>query len=108
MHKKEREYALLMALGVGETEGEDDQSNSRELAALKHVLARAVREQLTGRQRDCILLYYGEGLKMREIAARLGIDPAAVTRHIQRGLKQLRSTMQVAAYTLRNFDPGPS
>ena len=104
MHRKEREYALLAALGAGE----EDKTNSRELVALRRVLARAVRERLTGRQRDCIVLYYGEGMKMKEIAARLGISPAAVTRHIQRGLKQLRSTLQVAAFALRNFDPGAS
>ena len=40
--------------------------NSREISRLRHNLIRALREDVTEKQRTALLLYYAEGYNMRE------------------------------------------
>lgn len=46
--------------------------NSAELSRLKRNLIRALKEDVTPRQREVLTLYYAQGLNMREIGERLG------------------------------------
>ena len=54
------------------------EDNSQQMARLKHNLVRALREDVTPRQREFLLLYYGEQLNMRQIGERLGVDKSTV------------------------------
>ena len=71
--------------------------NSRQMAQLKHNLLRALREDVTPRQREFLLLYYGERLNMRQIGERLGVDKSTVSRTIKRGEARLRRCLRYGA-----------
>ena len=71
--------------------------NSREVSRLKRNLIRALREDVTQHQRDILLLYYGDGLNMREIGERLGVDKSTVSRTLKRGERRLRRCLRYGA-----------
>jgi DNA-directed RNA polymerase specialized sigma24 family protein len=51
---------------------------------------------LTGRQRLAVVLVYGYGYTLREVAELTGIRPTTVQNHLTRGLARLRSRMGVS------------
>ena len=59
--------------------------------ASRLVLTSAIRT-LSRRQREAIALHYLVGLPEREVAAVLGIGEGSVRRHMDRGLRRLRSS----------------
>ena len=59
------------------------------------ILAEAVRE-LPEKCRIVFLLYRGQGLTMREIAARLQISEKTVEKHIARAMVHCRARLQAA------------
>lgn len=69
--------------------------NRPERERMKRVLIRAIRHELTDRQRDCLTKYYLEGIKMKDIALLLGLSKSTVSRHIASATRKLR---KVAAY----------
>ena len=88
-------YARLMA-----------EDNGAQMQVLKANLARALREEVTERQRQVLLLYYDQGLTMKEIAARLGIERSTVSRTMKRGEERLRRCLRYGgAALLRRADP---
>ena len=79
--------------------------NSQEISRLKRNLIRALREDVTPKQRQVLLLYYAEGLNMREIGERLGVDKSTVSRTIKRGERRLQRGLRYGAEAyLRNMD----
>jgi DNA-directed RNA polymerase specialized sigma24 family protein len=52
-------------------------------------------QRLPVAQRACVLLVKSYGFSYREVAEVLGITEAAVTNHVHRGLRRLRSMMEV-------------
>ena len=73
------------------------EDNSQQMARLKRNLARALREDVTARQRQFLLLYYGERLNMRQIGEKLGVDKSTVSRTIKRGEARLRRCLRYGA-----------
>ena len=71
--------------------------NDQELSLLKRNLIRALKEDITPRQRETMLLYYGQGLNMREIGLKLGVDKSTVSRTIKRGELRLRRCLRYGA-----------
>ena len=71
--------------------------NSQEISRLKRNLIRALREDVTPRQRQTLLLYYSDGLNMREIGERLGVDKSTVSRTIKRGERRLQRCLRYGA-----------
>ena len=79
--------------------------NSKEISRLKRNLIRALQEDVTPKQRQVLLLYYAEGLNMREIGERLGIDKSTVSRTIKRGERRLQRCLRYGAEAyLRDMD----
>ncbi|MCI8423485.1 MAG: sigma-70 family RNA polymerase sigma factor [Lawsonibacter sp.] len=79
--------------------------NSQELSRLKRNLIRALREDVTEKQRQVLLLYYAEGMTMRAIAGQLGVDKSTVSRTIKRGERRLQRCLRYGAEAyLRNMD----
>ena len=76
--------------------------NDQELSLLKRNLIRALKEDITPRQRETMLLYYGQGLNMREIGERLGVDKSTVARTIKRGEARLRRCLRYGAEAFLN------
>lgn len=87
-------YARLMA-----------EDNGQELDQLRRNLAMALREDVTPRQRQVLLLYYGQGLSMQEIAQELGIDRSTVSRTMGRGEERLRRCLRYGGAALLKQEP---
>ena len=92
-YKRGRAYAADMAV-YARVMAED---NSAQLSAVKRNLARALREDVTARQRQVLLLYYAEGLNTRQIGEKLGVDKSTVARTITRGEARLRRCLRYGA-----------
>ena len=71
--------------------------NDQELSLLKRNLIRALKEDITPRQRETMLVYYGQGLNMREIGLKLGVDKSTVSRTIKRGERRLQRCLRYGA-----------
>lgn len=79
--------------------------NSREISRLKRNLLRALQEDVTARQRQTLLMYYGQGMNMREIGEVLGVDKSTVSRTIKRGEARLQRCLRYGAEAyLRGMD----
>jgi len=78
----------------------EENTNDKTIRALKRNLMLALRQDITPRQREMMLLYYGEGLNMREIGARLGVDRSTVSRTLKRGEATLRRCLRYGAAEL--------
>ncbi|MBQ6337267.1 MAG: sigma-70 family RNA polymerase sigma factor [Ruminococcus sp.] len=70
-------------------------TNRPERERMKRLLYRAIRHELTDRQRDCLTLHYLQRMKVKDIAAQLGLSKSTVSRHITAAERKLR---HVAAY----------
>ena len=82
--------------------------NSAQMSRVKRNLLRALREDVTPRQREMLLLYYGEQLNMRQIGTRLGVDKSTVSRTIKRGERRLQRCLRYgAAYLLDELREAP-
>ena len=68
--------------------------NSAQLSRVKRNLVRALREDVTPRQREVLLLYYAEQLNTRQIGEKLGVDKSTVARTIKRGEARLRRCLR--------------
>lgn len=71
--------------------------SSQEVSRLKRNLLLALREDVTQRQRQTLLMYYGEGRTMQEIADQLGVDKSTVSRTIKRGERRLQRCLRYGA-----------
>ena len=91
-------YAADMAVYAREMSSD----NSAQLSRVKRNLMRALREDVTPRQRQMLLLYYAERLNMREIGERLGVDKSTVSRTIKRGEARLRRCLRYGAEIFLN------
>lgn len=81
----------MISFGLYQQKG----TNNRERQHMMKILSCAMQTELTDRQRDCITMYYLNRMKMKDIAADLGLSRSTVTRHIQAATRKLR---KVASY----------
>ena len=88
-------YAADMAMYSRQIQSD----NSREISRLKRNLIRALREDVTSKQRQMLLMYYAEGKNMREIGEIMGVDRSTVSRTIQRGERRLQRCLRYGAET---------
>lgn len=70
------------------------EDNRRQLALAKRAVQQVIREQLTPRQREVLLLYFFERQTIPRIAADLGVNKSTVSRTLARALRTLRSRLQ--------------
>ena len=95
-YKRGSGYAADMAVYAREMAGD----NSRQLDRLTENLARALRQDVTDRQRQYLQLYYDQGLTMPQIARQLGVNKSTVSRTIRRGEARLRRCLRYGADSL--------
>lgn len=67
---------------------------------LREKLGIAVRDELTPRQLEITLLYYGEGLTLQRIGQRLGLHKSTVSRTLHRAEKRLERCLKYGAANL--------
>ena len=70
-------------------EGEDV-NYKKMIESLKNI----VNGELTEKQRRCVWLYYGEMMKMKDIAGELGIGVSSVSRHIKKAKLRVEEIMR--------------
>ena len=100
-YRKGKLYAADMAMYSRQIAAD----NSREVSRLKRNLIRCLREDVTEKQRQMILMYYAEGKNMREIGEQIGIDKSSVSRTIKRGERRLQRCLRYGAEAyLRSMD----
>ncbi len=75
----------------------EENTNTEELCRVKLALWRALHEDVTDKQREYLLLYYGEGKNMVEIGEEFGVDKSTVSRTIKRGEARLRRCLRYGA-----------
>ena len=92
-YRRGKVYAADMAVYNRQMAPDNDQ----ELTQLKRNLIRALWEDITPRQRETMLMYYGQGLNMREIGERLGVDKSTISRTIKRGERRLQRCLRYGA-----------
>ena len=83
------------------------EDNSQDLLALRQKLARALREEVTPRQRQVLGLYYHAGLNETQIGARLGVCRSTVSRTLRRGEDRLRRCLRYSSPALLEAARGP-
>ena len=71
--------------------------NSKEMSRLKRNLIRCLKEDVTEKQRVALMMYYADGLNMREIGERLGVDKSTISRTIKRGERRLQRCLRYGA-----------
>ena len=82
-------------------EGED---NKEMINTLLKNLRKAIREELTDKQRKAIEMYYMQQIKMEDIAKILGVNVSTVSRNIMRGKRRLKKCLRYGARELLNID----
>jgi len=82
-------YAQLMA---------DD--NRDQINRLKRNLTHALRSDITPRQLEYMLLYYGKCMSMEAIAQQCGVNKSTVSRTLKRGRQRLRRCLRYGAANL--------
>lgn len=75
------------------------EDNSAEMSRLKRNLIRCLHEDITEKQRLALTMYYAQGLNMREIGERLGVDKSTISRTIKRGEQRLQRCLRYGAET---------
>ena len=72
------------------------EDNSDQLERLRRNLRRAREQELTPRQQEILDLYYDRGLKMHQIARKLGINRSTVSRTVKRARERLYRCLRYA------------
>ncbi len=67
----------------------EDTNHKKMVSLLRNIVA----GELTEKQRKCVFLYYGEMMKMKDIANEMGICISSVSRHIKRARRRIEKTM---------------
>ncbi|MCI9605346.1 MAG: sigma-70 family RNA polymerase sigma factor [Oscillospiraceae bacterium] len=75
----------------------EENTNTQEMDRVKLALWRALHEDITEKQRQYLLLYYGEGMNMGQIGRQMGVDKSTVSRTIKRGEERLRRCLRYGA-----------
>lgn len=73
------------------------EDNQDQLERLRRNLRRARQQELTPRQKQVLALYFDQGLKMPQIAKKLGVNRSTVSRTIRRAKDRLYRCLR---YTL--------
>ncbi len=76
------------------------QDNREQIGRLKRNLTHALRQDITPRQREYMMLYYGKGMSMAQIGAMLGVNKSTVCRTLQRGRRRLYRCLRYGASNL--------
>ena len=76
------------------------EDNSAQISRLKKNLVRALQQDVTPKQREYLMLYYGQGLNLREISQRVGVNKSTVSRTMKRGRQRLYRCLRYGAASL--------
>lgn len=75
---------------------ENAEDNSEQLSRLRRGLRLAREQELTPRQQEILTLYYDKGMKMPQIARKLGVNRSTVSRTVRRARNRLYRVLRYA------------
>ena len=76
------------------------QDNKDQINRLKRNLTHALRQDITQRQREYMMLYYGKSMSMEAIAQQCGVNKSTVSRTLKRGRQRLYRCLRYGAANL--------
>ena len=76
------------------------QDNKDQINRLKRNLTHALRQDITQRQREYMMLYYGQNMSMEAIARQCGVNKSTVSRTLKRGRQRLYRCLRYGAANL--------
>lgn len=76
------------------------QDNKEQMNRLKRNLTHALRQDITQRQREYMMLYYGKSMSMEAIAQQCGVNKSTVSRTLKRGRQRLYRCLRYGAANL--------
>ena len=76
------------------------QDNKDQINRLKRNLTHALRQDITERQREYMILYYGRNMSMEAIAQQCGVNKSTVSRTLKRGRQRLYRCLRYGAANL--------
>lgn len=76
------------------------EDNRDQINRLKRNLTHALRQDVTQRQREYMILYYGQGMSMEAIARKCGVNKSTVSRTLKRGRQRLYRCLRYGAANL--------
>ena len=76
------------------------EDNKEQMGRLKRNLTHALRQDVTGKQREYMLLYYCRGMSMEAIARQTGVNKSTVSRTLKRGRQRLYRCLRYGAANL--------
>ena len=74
--------------------------NRDQMNRLKRNLIHALRTDITAKQREYMMLYYGKCMSMEAIAEQLGVNKSTVSRTLKRGRQRLHRCLRYGAANL--------
>jgi RNA polymerase sigma factor (sigma-70 family) len=66
----------------------------------KAALAAYLRQEVTERELECLLLYFVEGYSLQRISTLLSISPSSVSRNMNRGRERIEHVLSLGAELL--------
>lgn len=76
------------------------EDNSAQMTKLKRNLSKALRQDVTPKQRQYLMLYYGKGMNVCQISEQLGVNKSTVSRTMKRGRARLYRCLRYGAASL--------
>lgn len=68
--------------------------NDEDYKKVLKILSLAMQKELTERQLECVTMYYGDMLRLVDIADKLNVAPSTVCRHLQKAKKRLQHILE--------------
>lgn len=65
---------------------------------MKKALYEAIKEDLTDRQQEMIIMYFFDGMNMQQIADELGVTKQNVSKTIRRGINRIKKSKKVKKF----------
>ena len=76
------------------SEESEAETNQAQMQRLKRALRDVIKNDLTPRQKEMVVLYYYEGMRMPQNAQQLNRDVSTVSRTIKRARRNLRDRLK--------------
>ena len=92
IHIEEDSKDILSFIRYRNNQGKD---NSASRDRMKRILNKAIANELTSRQRECLRLRYLDGMPVKNIAKEMELSNSTVSRHISAAMRKLK---KVASY----------
>ena len=67
------------------------------------ILKQVIDDELTDRQRQCISMYFGMGLKIDSIAEEIGVTKGTVSKHIAKGKIRIQKCLEYSDFGKRYY-----